>query len=280
MIANERLPSNEIEQYAVEHLHRYLLAAQIVKGKTVVDIASGEGYGSRILANYGSMVTGVDIDNSSVEKANRKYQKENLRYIQGDCLSIPLEDNSVDIVSSFETIEHHDQHHQMIKEIKRILKPDGILIMSTPEKKYFTDIPKANNPYHLKELYFNELKDLLTPEFKSIKFLFQRSSLYSIISSEDAGSFLEYGGDFSQQYISEAMTCPVYNLVICSNSEELPHVGSSCFNGDVVLKELDTKYWVQHHELNLLKRNFESLNNSISFKIGRLITSPFRLFKP
>ena len=76
-------------------------------------------------------------------------------------LKIPLDDDSVDLVISFETIEHHDKHHEMMAEIRRVLAPEGILMLSSPDKKYYSDIPKFQNSYHIKELYFEEFKDLV-----------------------------------------------------------------------------------------------------------------------
>src|SRR5687768_2473380 len=108
---------------ALEHLHRYLLAKQLVAGKTVLDIASGEGYGSSILAESAFKVAGVDISREAVSHAQAKYRAENLEFLLGSCSVIPLSDASVDVVVSFETIEHHDEHELMIKEIKRVLRP-------------------------------------------------------------------------------------------------------------------------------------------------------------
>ena len=108
----------------LEHLHRYKVAQTYVQNKIVLDLACGEGYGSNLLAMSANQVIGVDIDQNAVSHAQKKYQKANLSYLHGDCSRVPLADNSVDIVVSFETIEHHDQHLEMMGEIKSVMKAD------------------------------------------------------------------------------------------------------------------------------------------------------------
>jgi len=93
----------------LEHMHRYYFAGQLVAGKVVLDIASGEGYGSAFLAQSADRVIGVDISTDAVAHASAKYSRENLEYLVGTCSGIPLAGGSVDVVVSFETIEHHDE---------------------------------------------------------------------------------------------------------------------------------------------------------------------------
>src|SRR6266404_3605010 len=103
------LPTVEGE-LKTEHFHRYAFSFPFVRNKIVLDIASGEGYGSAFLARYAHYVVGVDIDSEAVTHANRKYAtQQNLKFLTGGCDNIPLADASIDIVTSFETIEHHDK---------------------------------------------------------------------------------------------------------------------------------------------------------------------------
>ena len=80
--------------WTLEHVHRYLFACNLIEGKTVLDIACGDGYGSSMMANYADYVIGVDIDLNTVERAKKKYHKDNLCFIQGDVRKIPLNNDA------------------------------------------------------------------------------------------------------------------------------------------------------------------------------------------
>ena len=110
----ERLVTSEYGVNMMEHLHRYAIALDLCDDKVVLDIASGEGYGSLILAGRARKVYGVDISNEAVEHASKKYQKPNLKFLQGRADAIPLADNQIELAVSFETIEHHDLHDEMM----------------------------------------------------------------------------------------------------------------------------------------------------------------------
>src|SRR5437764_12696872 len=98
----ERLVSTCRGQVLYEHLHRYALAVALAKEKRVLDIACGEGYGANLLAAVSAHVIGVDIDASVIHHAKHTYRKENLSFRQGSCLQIPVDDQTVDLVVSFE----------------------------------------------------------------------------------------------------------------------------------------------------------------------------------
>ena len=210
----------------LEHLHRYLLACSIAPGKTILDIASGEGYGSAMLAKNADKVIGVDISVEAVNHARKRYKKDNLEYMVGSCIEIPLPDASVDVIVSFETIEHHDQHEQMMREFKRVLRPQGILLISSPDKYYYSVVPSYENPYHIKELYQHEFKQLLKTYFKNICCFGQRVMYGSVLCSESLpvpnSSFL-----LEEETIREAsgMINPLYWIAIASDIQ-LPELAS------------------------------------------------------
>jgi SAM-dependent methyltransferase len=99
----ERMTSAIEGQIEHERLHRYCLARDLCLGLDVLDVASGEGYGSAILAGVARSVVGVDIDEGSVAHAREAYHLENLRFLQGSAIELPVENASVDAVVSFET---------------------------------------------------------------------------------------------------------------------------------------------------------------------------------
>ena len=147
----ERLISKIMNEDTFLHLHRYAIAFDYIKDKKVVDIACGEGYGSFLMSKYAKNFTVIDIDEDTIINANSKYKNNNLSYLQGDVSEIPLQSSTIDAVISFETIEHITKHDEMMQEIKRVLKPDGLLIMSSPDKKNYSDKRGFNNQFHVKE---------------------------------------------------------------------------------------------------------------------------------
>ena len=170
----ERISSALTGEIQLEHIHRYLLAREYAEDKEVLDIACGEGFGSAILAKSARSVVGVDIAMEAVQHAAIRYQLDNVRFRQGSCAAIPLDNDSVDLVVSFETIEHHDEHLAMMAEIKRVLRPPGVLIISSPDKKEYSVTPKYVNPFHVRELSREEFEDLIQAHFKYLALLSQR----------------------------------------------------------------------------------------------------------
>jgi len=211
----------------LEHIHRYLQASEIAEGKMVLDIACGEGYGSAILANKATYVTGVDISSAAIQHAGRTYQKANLEFKVGSCADIPLPDASVDLVVSFETIEHHDQHHEMMREIKRVLRPSGVLLISSPEKRSYSDQGQSRNPYHVKELYQHEFEQLLQLYFRNTVYFGQRilygSSIFSF-SCQTAVVCHQKQGD--GMVSTPGVRDPLYLIALASDNA-LPRVSSS-----------------------------------------------------
>src|SRR5881296_2481334 len=97
------LPWIKDSTIAYEHLHRYAYAATLVKGKRVLDLASGEGYGSKILAGSAAFTVGIDLDENSVRHAASRYGSAALQFISGSITAVPIgEDHSFDVIVCFE----------------------------------------------------------------------------------------------------------------------------------------------------------------------------------
>ncbi|MDD5616425.1 MAG: methyltransferase domain-containing protein [Candidatus Methanoperedens sp.] len=172
-------------QIHYEHIHRYAFASLFVKGKKVLDLACGEGYGSNILSKETEYVVGMDIDETAVEHARNKYLLQNLEFIQGSILDIPiLGSEKFDVIICFEGIEHVEEPERLLSEVKRLLKKNGLFIVSSPNKKTYSDDPAYINPFHKKELYFIDFRDLLNKYFRNLLFFGQKvygaSSIWSL----------------------------------------------------------------------------------------------------
>jgi SAM-dependent methyltransferase len=213
----------------LEHLHRYLQACEIAEDKIVLDIASGEGYGSFMLSDKAAMVTGVDISDEAVNHARSKYRRSNLRYLVGTCADIPLPDCSVDLVVSFETIEHHDEHEAMMLEIKRVLRPNGALLISSPDKFRYSIEPNHTNPFHVKELFENQFKDLIDRYFRNAAFFGQRV-LYgsSILPDASVTPSRCYWKDGDESSVASGDNRPLYWIALASDGA-LPTIAAGVF---------------------------------------------------
>ncbi len=261
----ERHMPNEFNSESLQHVHRYAVAQMFCKGKDVADVACGEGFGSNLIAQVARQVTGVDISDEVIAYARAKYGSQNLSFMTGGVANLPLASNSLDVVVSMETIEHHDQHEEMLKEIKRVLRPAGVLIISTPEKLNYSDRPAYANPFHVNELYLEQFRALVGSYFKTTAMLFQKLTYGSVIVPETPGcGFKEFSGDFDAIAAAPTLEFPITNICIASDAE-LPVMGPSLFEGMRVINDS----MMQTQQLFL---------NSTSLRIGRLITWPFRKF--
>lgn len=182
------IPGIEDDKLEIEHFQRYLSVRCLAQDKVVLDAACGEGYGSNIIASVAKSVTGLDIDEDTVVRAKETYRgQNNLSFLQGSIARIPLENDSVDVVVSFETIEHVTEQlqHDFLEEIARVLREDGILIMSTPNKEIYSDLYNYKNEFHIKEFYHDEFLDFLHDKFKYISLFNQAFEVVSVLSPCD-----------------------------------------------------------------------------------------------
>lgn len=184
------LPEMNDAELEIEHLQRYHTVSRYVTDLDVLDAACGEGYGSSILAEKARSVVGIDIDAATVAAAGRKYSgRPNLCFHQGSVADLSIiESQSKDAVISFETIEHVSRELQeaFLKEIKRVLKPDGFLVMSTPDKKEYSDRYQFHNKFHVAEFYVPEFVAFLKQEFRNIRLYNQYLEVGAFIDTDHA----------------------------------------------------------------------------------------------
>lgn len=182
----ERFHVGQRGEIAFEHYHRYLFAGQFCSGRDVLDIACGEGYGGFLLSQVARSVVGIDIDNTVVEYAGKTYGSGKLRFAQGSCLRIPAPDQSFAVVVSFETIEHIREHDQFLREVRRVLRPDGVLVISTPDRDVYSD-PDTPNPFHVLELTKSEFRKILARKFSFIEMGTQKTIAGSVVMPDRQG---------------------------------------------------------------------------------------------
>lgn len=144
-----------------DHISRYEFASQFAAGKNVLDIACGSGYGSALLAQKARLVDGVDISQESISYAQSEFSMQTVNYQTGDIVNF-TSNRLYDLIICFETIEHIEDYETALRNLKKLLTPDGMLIISSPNRfitspkcKHLTDRP---GEYHVREFTIEELK--------------------------------------------------------------------------------------------------------------------------
>lgn len=152
---------NYISVEAAIHINRYLSAKNYIKGKRVLDVACGEGYGAKLLKLWGAQeVVGVDISEESISVAKKQFADEGIEFVQHSAEQLPFDNDSFDVVVSFETIEHVENADSFLQEITRVLKFGGIAVVSCPNDPYYYQEGTTHNPYHRRTYTWYEFAEL------------------------------------------------------------------------------------------------------------------------
>jgi SAM-dependent methyltransferase len=215
-------------QTVYEHFHRYLWAQPLVAGRRVLDLGSGEGFGSALLADRAASVTGVDIDALTVEHSRANYAGASLVFTVASATDLSaFADSSFDAVVAFEMIEHVTDQERVLAEIARVLAPDGLVIMSTPERRAYSEDRGFVNPFHERELTRDEFVALLGSRFSEVALFSQRpvtgSRIEALSGPAAAGHLslpIERAGDDWQQ----AAPPPPFYLVAVASEAALPEI--------------------------------------------------------
>lgn len=160
-----------------EHIVRYLFAAQIIEGKSVIDIGCGVGYGSLRLAELGAAsVRAFDLSDAAIRHARKHYSHPNVQFDVGNAEAFDF-DVQFDVATCFELIEHVNHPEKVLENIRRALKPDGILVISTPRA-----LEKKRTHFHTHEFGLDEFEALLKRNFSTTEFYVENNHFSSLVT--------------------------------------------------------------------------------------------------
>jgi SAM-dependent methyltransferase len=229
----------------IEHWHRYHFAARWAAGKRVLDVACGEGYGSAFLARTAAYVAGVDVSDQAIAHAERTYARPGtVEFVQASCTRLPFPDASFDVAVSFETLEHIGQQEAFLDELARVLKPDGVLVLSSPNKLEYSDKRGFANEFHVKELYRDELAALVAARFPECAWYGHRATFYSVIAPEAPGAARAHVVEVEEERPEEAaasLAHPLYFVLVASRAR-----ASLAADGAALSVLADRGDWIYH----------------------------------
>ena len=150
----------------------HVTAGQLHQRARVLDVGCGEGYGTAILARSGLAVTGVDVERSVIEAAVRSYAESGAEFRQLSSNEIPFDAGSFDCVTAFHVIEHVEDPFQFVRELARVLKPEGRAIVTTPNRELrLARGERPWNRYHLTEFDATSLEEVMANGFRHVQML-------------------------------------------------------------------------------------------------------------
>ena len=268
----ERYVPAEQGKIRLEHYHRYGIVQDIVNQKDVLDLACGEGYGSSFMADVARSVVGVDISDEAVQNASTVYSKANLTFQQGSAIALDFANASFDVVVSFETIEHLAEQAEMLAEIRRVLRPNGLLVISSPNRPIYSEESGEHNEFHVKELDFNEFDELLKVQFPAIKYFGQRMLMGSVIQPLEGGqdSYRAWHDDGNKLKPNTGhLVDPVYFVAVCGVTvSDLPKIDSSFIypdNIDLIKHYVSFANWAKSLEQEIVVR--DDLRHSLELEV-------------
>ncbi len=200
-MALERVPIDSIHWVRShgDHVARYLFAIKFVQGMRVLDAGTGPGYGAMLLADSGaSEVIAVDIDHDTIRDAQQKFGASKIVFQIDNCETLLSVKEQVDVICSFENIEHLQEPHRFLARACELLKPDGVLLCSSPDldgpyEKH--ENGRTKNDYHVNEWQRNEFHELLSKYFHEVELLTQIESLscrHRQIAVQNLSNHLKY----------------------------------------------------------------------------------------
>lgn len=268
-----------------EHILRYLIPAALTQDKIVLDVACGSGYGVNILAKKAKKVCGLDNSPEAIDYARDNYLSDNVELSVGDATSFPYDDDFFDVVTSFETIEHLADYRSFLGEVKRVLKNNGLLFISTPVRNE----DNLKNKFHVHEFAEEEFKIVLKKYYRNVHVYGQNNfvlnSIYddlSDITKQDCKSIINSGLNTKYMYaVCSDGEIPDIDLInIISSPDELADIGSINDRDRVINDQHKTISQLrfankvlnrQLHTRESSKKKIELMESSTSWKITKPI---------
>ena len=169
------VPGQVNDDLWAEHLSRYAFAARCAAGARVLDIGCGTGYGTSELARSALSAVGIDIALEAVAYGRAHYGQPNLSFLAASATVLPFADSTFDVVTAFEVIEHLSEWRGLLAEARRALRPEGVFLVSTPNRLYYTESrgTEGPNPFHTHEFEFAEFQTALAEFFPTVTVLLQ-----------------------------------------------------------------------------------------------------------
>jgi ubiquinone/menaquinone biosynthesis C-methylase UbiE len=171
----ERTKAQPTNTQYIFQLSGYQWAADIhgdIKGRRVLDVACGEGFGAGLFAEKGAKVCAVDLDVKALASARIRFPERMIDFLAMDGIRLAFASRTIDMVFSQDTIEHIADARGFLSEVHRVLKPGGYLLLITPRSLVFTEHPA--NPFHVREYDERTLRELLVRHFKEIHWFGRR----------------------------------------------------------------------------------------------------------
>ncbi len=182
LLADRYVPEAHVGySFEPEHHARYRWAALLAPGRRVLDAGSGTGFGTEMLARAGaSRAEGFDVNLEVVEHA-RGRAGDVAQFSVGDLQQVPYGDDTFDLVTCFEAIEHVEDPFRALDELRRVLAPSGVLLVSTPNRGVYEE----GNLHHLHELSAEEFETALLERFPHVRILRQQTHATSLLAGDD-----------------------------------------------------------------------------------------------
>lgn len=240
-----------------EHLARYRWASALAEGRRVLDAGCGTAYGSALLAQSGATeVVGVDVSAEILDSV-RSSMPPAVALQHGDVMALAFEDSSFDLVICFEVIEHLEDPAAALDEFRRVLRPDGILAVSSPNREVYP----PGNPHHLHEYTPNELEEALSHRFEQVRLERQHTWITSGVLSDERfvlGTDESVGPDVQvRKLIRDKTGSELYTVALASDSE-LPTIAATLeLAPPVELRKWDALW---HEQSDVLKDQAQMLS--------------------